>query len=52
MRVPEVFFGDEYKVLLRGGAWASAPVAVRMAFAIGITPIRRQDFRRSVVRPR
>lgn len=39
----EVFFGDEYKVL-RGGAWASAPVAVRNGFRNWDYPIRRQIF--------
>ncbi|MBN1204412.1 MAG: ergothioneine biosynthesis protein EgtB [Myxococcaceae bacterium] len=39
----EVFFGAEYKVL-RGGAWASAPVAVRNSFRNWDFPIRRQIF--------
>lgn len=39
----EVFFGPEYKVL-RGGAWASAPVAVRNSFRNWDYPIRRQIF--------
>jgi len=39
----EVFFGTEYKVL-RGGAWASAPVAVRNSFRNWDYPIRRQIF--------
>ncbi|HZI14070.1 MAG TPA: ergothioneine biosynthesis protein EgtB [Myxococcus sp.] len=39
----EVFFGGTYKVL-RGGAWASAPVAVRGAFRNWDLPIRRQIF--------
>ncbi|MCP3102997.1 ergothioneine biosynthesis protein EgtB [Myxococcus sp. K15C18031901] len=39
----EVFFGDGYKVL-RGGAWASAPVAVRNGFRNWDFPIRRQIF--------
>ncbi|WP_163868616.1 ergothioneine biosynthesis protein EgtB [Myxococcus eversor] len=39
----EVFFGDDYKVL-RGGAWASAPVAVRNGFRNWDYPIRRQIF--------
>ena len=39
----EVFFGDEYKVL-RGGAWASAPVAVRNGFRNWDFPQRRQIF--------
>lgn len=39
----EVFFGSEYKVL-RGGAWASAPVAVRNSFRNWDYPIRRQIF--------
>jgi iron(II)-dependent oxidoreductase len=39
----EVFFGEKYKVL-RGGAWASAPVAVRGAFRNWDLPIRRQIF--------
>ncbi|XXF78132.1 ergothioneine biosynthesis protein EgtB [Myxococcaceae bacterium GXIMD 01537] len=39
----EVFFGADYKVL-RGGAWASAPVAVRNSFRNWDYPIRRQIF--------
>ncbi|PTL76587.1 ergothioneine biosynthesis protein EgtB [Vitiosangium sp. GDMCC 1.1324] len=39
----EVFFGTEYRVL-RGGAWASAPVAVRNSFRNWDYPIRRQIF--------
>lgn len=39
----EVFFGPDYKVL-RGGAWASAPVAVRNSFRNWDYPIRRQIF--------
>jgi iron(II)-dependent oxidoreductase len=39
----EVFFGPEYKVL-RGGAWASAPVAVRNSFRNWDYPVRRQIF--------
>jgi len=39
----EVFFGSDYKVL-RGGAWASAPVAVRNSFRNWDLPIRRQIF--------
>ncbi|RKG88020.1 ergothioneine biosynthesis protein EgtB [Corallococcus terminator] len=39
----EVFFGTESKVL-RGGAWASAPVAVRNSFRNWDFPIRRQIF--------
>jgi gamma-glutamyl hercynylcysteine S-oxide synthase len=39
----EVFFGTDYKVL-RGGAWASAPVAVRNSFRNWDYPIRRQIF--------
>jgi iron(II)-dependent oxidoreductase len=39
----EVFFGAEYKVL-RGGAWASAPVAVRNSFRNWDYPARRQIF--------
>ncbi len=39
----EVFFGPEYRVL-RGGAWASAPVAVRNSFRNWDYPIRRQIF--------
>jgi iron(II)-dependent oxidoreductase len=39
----EVFFGPEFKVL-RGGAWASAPVAVRNSFRNWDLPIRRQIF--------
>ncbi len=39
----EVFFGTEYRVL-RGGAWASAPVAVRNSFRNWDYPIRRHIF--------
>ncbi|WP_171817832.1 ergothioneine biosynthesis protein EgtB [Pyxidicoccus fallax] len=39
----EVFFGEDYKVL-RGGAWASAPVAVRNGFRNWDFPIRRHIF--------
>jgi iron(II)-dependent oxidoreductase len=39
----EVFFGDEYKVL-RGGSWATDPVAVRTTFRNWDYPIRRQIF--------
>jgi iron(II)-dependent oxidoreductase len=39
----EVFFGDEYKVL-RGGSWATDPVAVRTTFRNCDCPIRRQIF--------
>jgi iron(II)-dependent oxidoreductase len=39
----EVFFGEDYKVL-RGGAWASAPVAVRNGFRNWDFPNRRQLF--------
>jgi iron(II)-dependent oxidoreductase len=39
----EVFFGPDYKVL-RGGAWASAPVAVRNSFRNWDYPVRRQIF--------
>jgi iron(II)-dependent oxidoreductase len=39
----EVFFGPGYKVL-RGGAWASAPVAVRNSFRNWDYPLRRQIF--------
>lgn len=39
----EVFFGTEYKVL-KGGSWASAPVAVRNSFRNWDFPIRRQIF--------
>lgn len=39
----EAFFGGDYKVL-RGGAWASAPVAVRNSFRNWDFPIRRQIF--------
>jgi len=39
----EVFFGPEYRVL-RGGAWASAPVAVRNSFRNWDYPIRRHIF--------
>ncbi len=39
----EVFFGTEYRVL-KGGAWASAPVAVRNSFRNWDYPIRRHIF--------
>ena len=39
----EVFFGDEYKVL-RGGSWATHPVACRTTFRNWDYPIRRQIF--------
>lgn len=39
----EVFFGGGYKVL-RGGAWACSPVAVRTSFRNWDFPIRRQIF--------
>lgn len=39
----EVFFGDEYKVL-RGGSWATDPVACRPTFRNWDFPIRRQIF--------
>jgi iron(II)-dependent oxidoreductase len=39
----EVFFGDEYRVL-RGGSWATDPVAVRGTFRNWDFPIRRQIF--------
>jgi iron(II)-dependent oxidoreductase len=39
----EVFFGDEYKVL-RGGSWATHPLAVRTTFRNWDYPIRRQIF--------
>ncbi|RKH38846.1 ergothioneine biosynthesis protein EgtB [Corallococcus sicarius] len=39
----EVFFGTASKVL-RGGSWASAPVAVRNSFRNWDFPIRRQIF--------
>ena len=39
----EVFFGDEYKVL-RGGSWATDPIAVRTTFRNWDYPIRRQIF--------
>jgi iron(II)-dependent oxidoreductase len=39
----EVFFGPEYKVL-RGGAWATDPVAMRTTFRNWDYPIRRQIF--------
>jgi iron(II)-dependent oxidoreductase len=39
----EVFFGSEYKVL-RGGAWATDPVAMRTTFRNWDYPIRRQIF--------
>jgi len=39
----EVFFGDEYKVL-RGGSWATDPIAIRTTFRNWDYPIRRQIF--------
>lgn len=39
----EVFFGEEYKVL-RGGSWATDPVARRTTFRNWDFPIRRQIF--------
>ncbi|MCD0448237.1 ergothioneine biosynthesis protein EgtB [Actinocorallia sp. API 0066] len=39
----EVFFGPEYKVL-RGGSWATDPVAARGTFRNWDYPIRRQIF--------
>ncbi|MBM7788403.1 ergothioneine biosynthesis protein EgtB [Tenggerimyces flavus] len=39
----EVFFGDDYKVL-RGGSWATDPLAVRNTFRNWDYPIRRQIF--------
>jgi gamma-glutamyl hercynylcysteine S-oxide synthase len=39
----QVFFGDEYKVL-RGGSWATDPVACRPTFRNWDFPIRRQIF--------
>ncbi len=39
----EVFWGPEYKVL-RGGSWATDPVAVRATFRNWDYPIRRQIF--------
>jgi iron(II)-dependent oxidoreductase len=39
----EVFFGPEYKVL-RGGSWATHPLAVRGTFRNWDYPIRRQIF--------
>ena len=39
----EVFFGPDYKVL-RGGSWATRPVAVRNTFRNWDYPIRRQLF--------
>jgi iron(II)-dependent oxidoreductase len=39
----EVFFGPEYKVL-RGGSWATAPVAASVTFRNWDYPIRRQIF--------
>jgi gamma-glutamyl hercynylcysteine S-oxide synthase len=39
----EVFFGPEYKVL-RGGSWATHPLAVRTSFRNWDLPIRRQIF--------
>jgi iron(II)-dependent oxidoreductase len=39
----EVFFGPEHKVL-RGGSWATAPVAIRGTFRNWDLPIRRQIF--------
>jgi iron(II)-dependent oxidoreductase len=39
----EVFFGSGYKVL-RGGSWATSPLAVRTTFRNWDFPIRRQIF--------
>jgi gamma-glutamyl hercynylcysteine S-oxide synthase len=39
----EVFFGPDYKVL-RGGSWATDPVAARGTFRNWDYPIRRQIF--------
>jgi len=39
----EVFFGGDYKVL-RGGSWATRPVAIRNTFRNWDYPIRRQLF--------
>ncbi|WP_030164746.1 ergothioneine biosynthesis protein EgtB [Spirillospora albida] len=39
----EVFFGPEYKVL-RGGSWATHPLAVRGTFRNWDYPVRRQIF--------
>jgi iron(II)-dependent oxidoreductase len=39
----EVFFGKDYKVL-RGGSWATHPLAVRTTFRNWDYPIRRQIF--------
>lgn len=39
----EVFFGDRYRVL-RGGSWATQPVAVRTSFRNWDLPERRQIF--------
>jgi iron(II)-dependent oxidoreductase len=39
----EVFFGQSYKVL-RGGSWATSPLAVRSTFRNWDHPIRRQIF--------
>ena len=39
----EVFFGDDYKVL-RGGSWATDPLAARATFRNWDFPIRRQIF--------
>jgi iron(II)-dependent oxidoreductase len=39
----EVFFGSDFKVL-RGGSWATHPVAVRSTFRNWDLPIRRQIF--------
>ena len=39
----EVFFGPAYKVL-RGGSWATSPLAVRTTFRNWDYPIRRQIF--------
>jgi iron(II)-dependent oxidoreductase len=39
----EVFFGHDYKVL-RGGSWATDPLACRTTFRNWDYPIRRQIF--------
>jgi iron(II)-dependent oxidoreductase len=39
----EVFFGGDYKVL-RGGSWATDPLACRATFRNWDHPVRRQVF--------
>ena len=47
----EVFFGDEYKVL-RGGSWATHPIAIRTTFRNWDLPDPPPDLRRLPLRAR